>query len=153
MMDFASALETRANDVEKPPALPQGTYIWSVRKIPTFTKSNSGDWNIVEFQVIPVSAESDVDPDELEAFGSLGGGVNRVSFMFPTDPDKEADVKKTLYRLRQFLTNTLRVEAEDDSTMRQLLDASVNHQFLASATWRQDGDDTYVDVKNYAPLD
>tara|TARA_R110000868_G_scaffold307378_1_gene568834 strand:+ start:6329 stop:6787 length:459 start_codon:yes stop_codon:yes gene_type:complete len=152
-MDFASALNTPASDVEKPPVLPQGTYIWSVTKIPTMTRTNSGEWDIVEFAVTPVSAEDDVDPDDLEAFGNLRSGMNRLAFMFPTDPAKEADAKRSLFRLKQFLLRTLRVEDEGTATIRELLDGSVNHQFLGSAVWRQDGEDTYVDVKNYAPID
>lgn len=153
MVDFASALNTRASDIEKPPILPQGTYIWSVNKIPTFDKSKSGEWEICEFQVVPVQPESDVDEDDLAAFGDLRGGINRISFMFPTDPAKEPDFKKSLFRLKNFLTKTLKVDVEDDATVKEMLDASVNCQFLANATWRQVEDDTYVDVKNYAPLD
>lgn len=152
-MDFASALNTKVSDVEKPPVLPQGTYIWSVNKIPTLSRTNSGEWDIVEFQIVPVSAESDVDEDDLASFGNLKSGMNRLSFMFPTDPTKESDAKRSLYRLRTFLLKTLRVEADDDATIKEMLDASVNHQFLASATWRIDGEDTYVDVKNPAPID
>ena len=62
-MDFTSALETTANDVEKPLDLPQGTYIWTVTKVPSQNTSQSGEWNIVEFPVKPVSAEDDVDEE------------------------------------------------------------------------------------------
>lgn len=153
MVNFADALDVDVNDVERPPNLPQGTYIWAVAKVPEISTTKSGEWDVVEFQIKPVSAESDVDPDELEAFGSLASGVNRISFMAPTDPSKEADRKKTLYRIKKFLVDVLRVEGGEGATLKQLMAGCVNHQFLAQAVWRPDGDETYVDVKNYSALD
>lgn len=152
-MDFTSALETTANDVEKPLDLPQGTYIWTVTKVPSQNTSQSGEWNIVEFPVKPVSAEDDVDEDDLEAFGPVGSAQSRVSFMFPTDPDRENDFKKTLFRMKKFLQETLAVDCDDNATISEMLANSVNCQFLASCTWRQVDENTYVEVKNYAPLD
>lgn len=153
MLNFADALDTRASDVQKPPALPQGTYVWSVSKAPAISQTQSGDWDIVEFQIRAVSAEQDVDPDELEAFGQVSAAMNRISFMFPTDPAKDADRKRTLHRLKKFLVDTLRVDASEDATIKELLAAAVGCQFLAVASWRQVEDDTYVDVKSPAPLD
>ncbi|MBM61942.1 MAG: hypothetical protein CL484_03200 [Acidobacteria bacterium] len=157
MVDFASALDTKANDVEKPPVQPQGTYIWTVTKVPSISTSKSGEWSIVEFPIKAVSAEDDVDPEELEEFGSLNGAMNRISFMAPTadTPEAEADRTKALYRIKKFCQNTLRVDAEEDASIRELLDAAVNCQFMAQATWRpsDDGEETYIDVKGYAPVD
>jgi hypothetical protein len=154
-MDFASALDTRANDIEKPPVQPQGTYTWNVTKVPSMSRTKAGDWDIVEFTVVAVAAESDVDPDELDAYGDLRSSINRIPFMFPTDPDKDTDRLKTLNRLKKFLQSTLRVDCPEDATIKEMLANSVNCQFLGQATWRQspDGEDTYVDVKNYAALD
>ena len=155
MVDFAAALDTKASDVEKPPVQPQGTYI--LTKIPTMSTTKSGEWTIVEFPLKAVAAEDDVDPEELEAFGALSGALGRISFMATTadTPEGEADRKKVLYRIKKFCQNTLRVDAEEDASIRELLDASVNCQFLAQATWRQsdDGEETFIDVKGYAPLD
>jgi hypothetical protein len=155
MVNFADALDTRNDEVEKPPVLPQGTYTWQVTKVPTLSASKSGEWNIVEFPIRAVAAEDDVDEDELQEFGSLNSAMNRVSFMAPTDPDADGDRKKTLYRMKTFMEKTLRVDVEEGATIREMMDASVNCQFLAQAAWRpsEDGEDMYVDVKNYAPLD
>lgn len=157
MVDFASALDTKASDVEKPPVQPQGTYIWMVSKVPTLSTSKSGEWSIVEFPIRAVSAEDDVDPEELEDFGSLNGAMNRISFMAPTadTPEAEADREKTLYKIKKFCQNVLRVDTEDDASIREMLDASVNCQFMAQAVWRpsDDGEETYIDVKGYAPVD
>jgi len=153
MVNFADALDTRNEDVKKPPVLPQGTYIWTVSKVPTISTTNSGEWDIVEFQIRAVSAEADVDTDELDAFGSLNSAINRVSFMSPTDPAKSADRDRALYRLKKFLTDTLRVDVSDNPSLKEMMAQSVNHQFLGQAVWRQVEDETYVDVKNLAPLD
>ena len=153
MIDFAAALDQPANSIEKPPALPQGNYVWSVTKIPTQSQTSSGEWNIVEFTIVPVEATDDVDPEELEAFGSLRSGINRLPFMFPTDPSKEADVKKGLYRLKQFMLKTLKVDLPEDESLRAFMDASVNCQFIGQAVWRMVEGETYVDVKNTVALD
>lgn len=152
-IDFAAALDTKVSDVKKPPALPQGTYIWAVTKVPSMERNKSGEWDIVEFTLKPVSAESDVDPDELEAFGNLALGTNRISFMFPTAIERDADRLRTLNQLKNFLIKTLRVEGDEEATVRELLAGAVNSQFLAQAIWRQVDENTYVDVKNYAALD
>jgi len=153
MVNFLDALDTKQSDIEEPVTQPQGTYIWSVSKVPTISTSKSGEWTIVEFPILPVSAEDDVDPDELEEFGPLSGAANRISFMAPTDPDKENDVKKALARLKKFLNNTLMVDCDEDATLREMLDAAVNCLFMAQAVWRPVEDDVYIDVKNYAPVD
>ena len=157
MMDFNSALDVQADAVEKPPVMPQGTYVWNVSKVPTLSVSKSGEWNIVEFPLRGISAEDDVDPEELEAFGAASAAMNKISFMSPTEegPEGDASRQKMLYQLKRFMQETLRVDAEDSATIRELMNASLNCQFLAQAVWRpsDDGQDTYIDVKNYAPLD
>lgn len=153
MVDFSSLLDTKADEIEKPPVLPQGTFIWTVAKVPAQTTSNNGEWDIVEFQIKAVSAEPDVDEDELEEYGDVAGAQSRLAFMFPKDPDKKADVQRSMYRLKNFLQKTLNVDCDDDATVKEMLAASVNCQFLGNVVHRQVEDETYFDVKNTAPLD
>ena len=155
-VDFSAALDANVEDLPEPKDPPQGTYIWSVNKVPAVSTTNSGEWTIVEFPLQAVSAEADVDEDDLADFGDVGSIFNRISFMAPTAEDKDNDRKKTLKAIRNFLTRTLRIEVEDGMTLRQMLDASVNHQFLGQVVWEPKKDDPeviYVNVKNYAPLD
>ena len=152
-MNFADALDTRVSDVDKPPVLPQGTYIWRVSKVPVISTSKSGEWDIVEFPLRPVSAESDVDPKELAEFGDPSSEFSRISFMFPTAADKINDRKRTRFSLTRFLTEILRVENEDNGTLKELLANAVGCQFLGVATWNQVNDNVYVEVKHWAPLD
>jgi len=123
-----------------------------VKKAPVISQSKSGEWDIVEFPIQTVSAEEDVDADEVEEFGPVAGQMSRISFMFPTDPDKKNDHDKSMDRMKKFLITTLQA-GDEDSTMRELLAQSVNCQFFAIASHRLVDENTYIDVKSYSPLD
>ena len=151
-MNFSDMLDKRAADVEVPLDLPRGTYIWAVSKIPTASQTASGEWNIVEFPIKSVSAEDDVDPDEIEEFGNVSGQPSRISFMFPTDPDKENDFRKTENRMKAFMIDTLRA-GDDEMTLKELMAASVNCQFMGIASYKVQGENSYLEVKNYSALD
>ena len=153
-MNFADALDTKISDIEPPVMLPQGTYTWTVFKTPKVEqlKSAKGEWDVVNFPIRAVSAENDVDADELAEFGDLKAAINRISFMFSTDPDDENNRKETMDRMVKFMSDTLGVESNDDTTVKEQLANSVNHQFMALATWRPDGDRTFIDVKNYSAV-
>lgn len=152
MVNFSEALDTNVDDIEKPPTQPQGTYGWRVNKIPQLTESKSGEWNFIRFPIVATHAEDDVDTDELEEFGALGQALNDITFMAPTEEGPEGDAarKKAVYQAKQFMVNVLRVEG---GTFKELLDNALGGEFLASATWDVQGDDTFIRVKNYAPMD
>jgi hypothetical protein len=157
-MNFLDALNTKIGEIEKPPLLPRGTYVWKVSKTHKETTPGKGEWNIVEIPVVPVMPydnADDVDPDELSAFGQLTQGANAIRFMFPTDPEKDVDRQKTLWGLRRFLIDTLKVEGDDDSTIKEMLAKMVGAEFIAQASHRPDPErnDVFCDVKNWAPLD
>lgn len=151
-MDFLSALDTKVDDIEKPLDPPQGTYLWKVDKAPIQSRTKSDEWDIVEFPLRALSADEDVDPDDLEAFGDVTGIMGRNSFMFPTDPAKDNDRKKTLHQMKKFLTETLRIDGEG-MTMKELLAASVGAQCYGILSWRQVDEEVYVDVKRFTPAD
>ena len=155
-MDFSSALDTRVSDVQKPKVQPQGTYIWTVTKFTISTvKSANGEWDVIEFKVRAISAEEDVDADELAEYGDLKNALNRISFMFTKAADGDNERVQTQNRLKKFLVETLRVDGNDnpDATLKELLAASPNCQFMGRAVWRQVGEDTYTDLKDPMPLD
>jgi len=155
-MDFSSALDTRASDVQKPKVQPQGTYVWTVTKfLISSVKSANGEWDVVEFKVRAVSAEEDVDTDQLDEFGDLKNAMNRISFMFTKASDGENERIMAQNRLKKFLVETLRVDGSDneDATLKELIAASPNCQFMGRAVWRQVNEDTYVDLKDPMPLD
>lgn len=155
-IDFDAALDMKLDDVPAPKDPPMGTYVWTVAKPPVVSKSKNGEWSIVEFPIQAVSAESGVDEDALEAYGPADTIFNRISFMAPTAEDKDNDRKKTLAQIRRFIERTLQIDTSDMSNMREMLDGSVNHQFMAQIVWApnpEDPESNFVNVKNYAPLD
>jgi len=156
-MNFLDALNTKVSDIEKPARLPVGTYVWAVNKPHKESTSKDGAWSTVEVPCVPkfpYDDAEDVNADELSAFGDLKQGSNSIRFMFPNDPDKENERKQTLYNLRRFLIDTLQVEGDDDSTVKELLAKAVGMEFVAQAAHRHvpERDETYVDVKNWAPM-
>lgn len=157
-MNFLDALNTRVADIEKPALMPVGTYIWAIHKAHKETTSKDGKWSSVELPCVPKAPydnAEDVDPDELATYGDLKQGVNSIRFMFNNDPDASNERAKTLWSLRRFLVDTLRVEGDDDSTVKELLAKAVGCEFIAQAAHRADPerDAVYVDVKGWAPLD
>ena len=155
-MNFLDALNVRVGDIEKPLPLPNGTYVYVVTKAPK--ESTRGDFNILDFPVVPkepFADADDVDADELAAFGDLKSGVNRVSFLFPTDPDAENDFKKAMNNLKRFLLDTLRVDGDDDSTIKELMAKCVGAEFIGQSVqkYNADKDDTFVNITNMMPRD
>ncbi len=156
-MNFLEALNTKATEVEAPLNLPVGTYVWKVAKVHKEGTTNNGEWVFVEIPVVPVSPfedADDVDASELADFGDLRQGTNRISFMAPTDKDKENEQKRTLNNLKRFLLDVLKVEGDEDSTLKELLGRAPGAEFIAQATHRPDAErgTVFVDVKNWMPL-
>ena len=137
MVNFADALDTNVSDVEAAPMLPVGTYIWEVQK-DYETRAAGDDWEVISWLVRCVSAEDDVDEDELADFGDPAGEIARVEFMSPTTSGKEGDRgrQNTLNQIKNFLTNALQLPEE--GSMGEMMAAAKGNQFLAQATHDQD---------------
>lgn len=156
MSNFLDALNTRVGDIEKPSLLPVGTYVWSVHKPHKESTSKDGKWATLEIPCIPkmpYDAAEDVDADELASYGDLKAGVNSIRFMLDTQADGKVDAEKFKYNVKRFLLDTLKVDGDEDSTIKELLGKMVGSEFIAQAAHRSVGEDTYCDVKNFAPLD
>ena len=156
-MNFLDALNTKASDIEKPSLMPVGTYIWAVNKPHRETTSRDGKWASVEISVVPKAPyedAEDVDMDELAAYGDLKSGVNTIRFMLDTTAEGKVELEKFLFNLKRFLLDTLKVEGDEDSTVKELLAKAVGAEFIAQAAHRHvpERDETYCDVKNWAPL-
>lgn len=157
-MNFLDVLNTRAGEIEKPKVFPVGTYCWKVNKAHKEGTAGKGDWNTVDIPIIPYAvheASDDVNADDLAAYGSLNSAANSIRFMFSTDPAKSGDVERTAYQLKKFLLDVLRVDGDDNSTIKELLARAVGCEFVAQAHHRVDSerDTTFIDVKNWMPLD
>lgn len=65
MAHFDSLLDTKAEDVKRPPAAPQGTYLCTVSKFEGFMESKEKKTPFVRYMVTPVQALEDVDAARL----------------------------------------------------------------------------------------
>lgn len=155
-MDFNAALDVNTDEIPSPKLAPQGTYTFFVSKAPSVSTSKNGEWTIVEFPIRGLAALDDVDEDALAEYGEPGNIVNRLSFMAPTDPEKENDQLKALDRIRKFLHRTLRIEEVPGKTLRQYFDEAANCQFIAQLIHdpsKDNPEEIYERVQNPVAVD
>lgn len=151
MLNFAEAANTKIADVERPPLPPVGTYRWQITKLPAVTTSGDGKWDILTVLCRAHEAMDDVD---MEGFsGEVTNVTNQLKFMF--NKEDEAEFEKSLFRVRTFFEKHVKCADEND-TVAQALNKSVNQQFLGSIAWQQDKNDPeifYANIARTAPLD
>lgn len=153
-LNFTETLNTNVADIERPPLMPIGTYRWAVEKIPSIETTKDAKWDVVNFQVKCLGPQDDVDPDAIREFGDLTKVRQRHSFLFDKE-DKNA-FDRTLYGLKRFLADHLKIDGADEMPLKQALNASVNKQFLSNIVWRADKNDPEIQHANLgrtAPLD
>lgn len=151
MPNFADIANKKVAEIERPPLPPVGTYRWSITKLPQITTSGDGKWDILTVPVRALGAEDDVDLGELK--GEVTNLTNTVKFMF--NKEDEAEFEKSLYRARTFFEKHVQCASEDD-TVGQMLNNSVNQQFLGSIAWTQDKNDPdifYANIARTAPIE
>lgn len=155
-MNFDDVLKTKGSEIERPPLIPIGTYRGSVAKV---TQGEAGsDWNTIDFQIGLIEPQSDVDMDELSRYGSLKGSQVRNSYMFSKKNDDESQTgnARTLFNLKQFLSNTLKVENLDNMSIKEALTQVQGRQLLVNIGLRPDKNNSelfYNQVKKTAPLE
>lgn len=150
-INFAEALNTPMNEVERPPLIPVGTYRWVVTKVGSDTIAN-GAFDVVDFTARIVAPEA-VDEDALAAYGDPKGKVKVHRFIF--DKEDNAKFETALFRLKTFLHDHLKVDVPEGTPLKQAMAAAINHQFLASVSWRADKNDPniqYDQIDRTAPL-
>lgn len=157
MTNFMDALNTKVSDIEKPKLMPVGTYVWGVTKAHKESTSKDGKWFTIEIPCVPkmpYDAAEDVNLEELAEFGPLKSAPNSIRFMLDTQEEGSVARDKFLYNLKRFLIDILRVEGEEDSTIKELLAKSIGAEFVAQAQHRHvpDLNETFCDVKNFAPM-
>jgi hypothetical protein len=152
-VNFNDILNKKADEIEKPPLPPQGTYRFTVTKVPEATESQSGEWDILNFQCQAVEAMDNVDMDDYK--GEVTGIRLRKTYMF--NKSDEVAFQQTEYNLRTFLEKHLGV-FEDGMSMGEALNASKGAQFLGEVTWREDKREGYegdfqADIGRTAPVE
>jgi hypothetical protein len=155
MVNFADALNTKTGSIERPPLIPVGTYTAIVSKPPSMETISDGKWDVLDFQLRLQQPQEDVDQEALGEYGGLGPqSVLRHRFMF--SKDDEAAFKRTLFNLKRFLQDHLKIDGNDDTPLKQMIDGSVNMQCLVYVKWRADKNDTelfYNEVGKTAPIE
>lgn len=143
MVDFASIASKKVEDVERPPLPPVGTYRFRVMKIPSQTKSGDEQWEMVNFLSKVVEPMDNVDLDGYK--GDVANILLTKSFVFNTQD--EASFEQTLYQMRQFCEKHLRC-VEPGQTIAEMLNASVNSEYLGDVAWRPDKRDASGETLN-----
>lgn len=147
-LNFAEALATRFEDIEKPPLPPLGTYNWQIK---SYKQDARGDFEIVEFQVTAISATEEVNAEELAAYGPVTGISTRLAFLF--DKNDQNRFATTLDRLKTFLSEHVGCFS-DGQSVKEGLANSLGGVFSASTRYRPNRDDPetqYFEIDRTAP--
>ncbi len=151
MPNFADIASQKVSEIERPPLPPVGTYRWQITKLPVSTTSGDGKWDILTVPVRALEALDDADMSDYS--GEVTNITNQIKFMF--NKEDEVEFEKSLYRVRTFFEKHVKC-ADDGDTVAQMLNKSVNQQFLGSIAWQQDKNDPemfYANVGRTAPLE
>lgn len=156
-VDFNKALNSAVESIERPPVPPVGHYVWQITKVPVMEKRGKDDmYQVVEFPLQAVSVfedANDVDPDDLKAYGKVTGIRDRLTFMFDTTDD--ARFQQTLFRLKTFLKDHLKLDVNENTPLKEALNMAVNKRFVAPLSHRpdpQNPETLYTQVGRTAPF-
>jgi len=119
--NFSSILDESPTEVSAPVPLPQGIYHCVVTGTPRYDKSSRKGTDFVEFTLRPMSAEQDVDENDLAEAGGLDGKVIKAVFYLTED---------AIYRLDEFHSHC-GIDLEDGQSRRHRNDAIVNAEVRA----------------------
>lgn len=157
-MNFQEALNTKVDEIERPPLLPMGTYRWLVEKHPALDTIANGRFDVCDFILKCVEAKDDVDVEDLQAYienaGDLSGARIRHRFMF--NKEDEGNFKRSMFNLKRFITEHLGVGEEAGMSLKELLAQSVGQQCLGTIKWRPDQNDPeiqYAEIGTTAPVE
>jgi len=118
--NFSDLLNEPASDVERPKPLPPGTYRCMVVGQPTTGESSQKKTPFIQFTLKPLEAQSDVDPDDLDAMGGLGEKMIYSDRFYLT--------KDAKYRLKEFLEDC-GIDSED-VTLEEMVMNAPNQEVL-----------------------
>jgi hypothetical protein len=143
MARFADALDRNMEDIQRPAPLPPGHYVTRVSKAPGMPREIAGKpYEILTINLEVISAQEDVDPEMLEAYGAVAKAPLRLDFIFNTDPEEKQKFESTLNRLKQFIENC-GVEVQGGQ-LKEALASVVNAQLIAEVRHRMDPNDPEV---------
>jgi len=142
MTNFADALNRKADEIERPKPLPIGSYLCTLPGPAEMKNIGKNNTPAAEYTVKVVSAQADVDADALQTMGGCAGKTLRLTFFLTED---------AVYRLKDFLVDTLGIETNGRSLGEMMPDA-VNRMFIATIKHRpsEDGTQIYAEIKGTA---
>lgn len=143
MIDFATILGTKVDDVEPPKTAPAGTYQFEGLKATSRKATKEGQFSkfILSAKAVAVMDES-VDAELLEEFGDVE--KIRLSKEIVIWGDEKDDINKALDQLIKFLTDHCGIEADENATVSDLLDSFAGATFIGEVDHRPDQDDPDV---------
>lgn len=133
MPNFNEIASKKVEDVERPPLPPVGTYRFRVTKVPVQTKSQDEKWEFVRFPARVVEALDNVEVGDYP--GDVANIMLDKAFVF--DTTDEAAFETALYNMRQYCEKHLQC-VEPGMSIAEMLNASVNAEFLGDVKWQQD---------------
>lgn len=157
MANFASILDKPVSEIERPKALPIGTYLCIIRGLPRYDKSAKKQTPFVEFTAAFQQAMDDVDKDDLKVALTSGDGSNIAL--------NSKEIKLTYYdtddagwRLKKFIEDIgfdLDDMAEKGETLRQACESANGSQVYVQIKHRasQDGKTIFAEVADTAKVD
>lgn len=153
MPNFNEIASKKVEDVERPPLPPVGTYRFRVMKVPESTKSQDEKWEFVRFPCKVVEALDNVEVGDYP--GEIGNIMLSKAFVF--DTQDEAAFETTLFNLRQFCEKHLRC-VEEGMSIAEMMNASINAEFLGDVRWKQDkrdetGETFNAEIGRTAPVE
>ena len=140
-VDFNAIMGTKSKDVVPPRPLPQGTYFVKVGipKLREVDSKDSASMGIIEFPLIVLSADHDVDTTELASYeekGKIAGSRLKQTFWI-----KDAEGNIVLHHLKKWLIDVCKVEDNEDAELKEMIAGSNGAIIRAHVTWRFDKND------------
>jgi hypothetical protein len=141
---FAALLDKPADEIEAPKPIPTGFYRVMNTKF-EMGESAKKKTPYVQFEVSLISAEAEVDEDELEAAGGTEGKTLRQTFYLTPD---------SMFRVKEFAQNILGVETKGLS-LGEVIQSSLQIPYIASVnhTPSPDGSRIYTEIGTMAKIE
>lgn len=155
-MRFKDSLDRKAEEIQRPPNLPIGHYVFAVQKHPEiddFTNADGQTSDRVNFTCVLVQPTDDVDTDELAEFGKVEGTLLRKTIWIADGDQDPAGHEKGMFQLKQFFKT---LGLDESMTIGESLAACVNTQFIGEVIRKQDKEDPEIQYDNLgrtAPVD
>jgi len=132
--NFASILDEAPSEVDRPKPLPAGTYTCIVAGTPIYDKSSKKGTPFVQFTLKPISAESDVDEEDLHEMGGFENKTIRATYYLTED---------AVFRLDEFHQHC-GLDLGKEQSRRQRNDEVVNCEVRAVVKHRTSDDGSQI---------